>query len=77
MLLLFSDFIQDIDQSIGNIGGEAFKRKPRATGSKRKRIFKDSFCLHYKQNMTHEAVYMDMLKTVFNADVPGAQLHIR
>ena len=75
VLLLFSDFIQDIDQSIGNIE-RLLSGSPGLLDQKGREIFKDSFSYIVSKNMTHEAVYMDMLKTVFNADVPGAQLHI-
>ncbi len=75
VLLLFSYLIKNVDQSIRNIE-RLLSGNPGLLDQKGREIFKDSFSYLISKNMTSEAVYMDMLKTVFNAGIPGAELHI-
>lgn len=75
VLLFFSEFIQDVDQSIRNIE-RLLSGNPGLLDQKGREIFKDSFSYIISKNMSYEAVYLDMLKTVFNAETPKAGLHI-
>lgn len=76
VLKFFSDFVKNERKSVERIkrllGGS-----PGLLDNKGREIFKDSFkyLINVQSNNT-EDVFKDVLKTVFNSNTPGAELHV-
>lgn len=76
VLKFFSDFVKNERRSIQQIerllGGN-----PGLLDNKGREIFRDSFkYLINNQPSSMEEVFKDVLKTVFNSNTPGAELHV-
>lgn len=76
ILLFFTDFIKnEKNKTVDNIA-RLLRGNPGLLDNKNREIFRDSFFYINGKGMLADAVYMDILKHVFNEAVPGAQLHI-
>lgn len=76
ILQFFADFIKnERNKTVDNIH-RLLSGNPGLLDSKNREIFRDSFFYIKGKGLTADIVYMDMLKTIFNEAVPGAELHI-
>lgn len=76
VLTFFSDFVKNERRSIQRIE-RLLSGNPGLLDNRGREIFRDAFkyLINKKYNNTEE-VYRDILKTVFNSDTTGAELHV-